>query len=85
METYITLITAAKEADNPEAGFAAIESAGCKLVAFYMLMGQYDYMMIIEAPDAETAATALWESKKAAGDLESHFHTMRAFTVRPEA
>ena len=33
------------------------EAAGAKLVAFYLTMGQYDAMVVSEAPDDETVAT----------------------------
>ncbi len=29
---------------------------GCKVIAQYALLGQYDFLTIIDAPDAETAA-----------------------------
>ena len=33
-----------------------VEVMRCKVVAQYALLGQYDFLTIIEAPDAETAA-----------------------------
>jgi uncharacterized protein with GYD domain len=35
---------------------AEVEVMRCKVVAQYALLGQYDFLTIIEAPDAETAA-----------------------------
>lgn len=33
-----------------------IEAGGAKIIAWYVLMGQYDEMCILEAPNAETVA-----------------------------
>ena len=33
-----------------------VEAFGCKLVAQYALLGEYDFATIIEAPDAQTVA-----------------------------
>ncbi len=35
---------------------AEITNLGCKLIAQYALLGQYDFLNIIEAPDNETIA-----------------------------
>jgi uncharacterized protein with GYD domain len=47
----------------------------------YLLMGQYDVLLIIEAPDAIAAAAAIWNARQAAGAGETHTETMRAFTA----
>ena len=64
MPTYLALMRWTKEGmekikESParlEAGKKAIESAGGKLKSFYMLMGQYDMAILIEAPDDATLA-----------------------------
>ena len=82
METYVSLINGEGKAGSNEAAIEAIEAAGCKEVGTYMLMGQYDILLIIEAPDAISAATAIWKARKAAGDAAgTKSQTMRAFTV----
>ena len=82
METYVSLINGAGKPGSYEAAVEAIEAAGCKEIATYMLMGQYDILLIIEAPDAIRASAAIWGARKAAGDAgETHSQTMRAFTV----
>ena len=68
METYISLINGTGNSGSYEAAKTAIESAGCKEVATYMLMGQYDILVIIQAPDAMHAAAAIFGARKAAGD-----------------
>ena len=80
METYVSLVNGAGKPGATEAARAAIEAAGCKEVATYLLMGQYDVLVIIEAPDAISAAAAIWGARKAASSGESHSQTMRAFT-----
>ncbi|MBS7654872.1 GYD domain-containing protein [Candidatus Bathyarchaeota archaeon] len=37
----------------------ALEAMGGKLIAFYMVMGEYDYVGIAEAPSDEVAAAFL--------------------------
>ena len=53
------------------------QDLGAKMKAFYLLMGHYDIVFIVEAPDYETVA-------KAALTLDSlgsmRTETMRAFT-----
>jgi uncharacterized protein with GYD domain len=38
----------------------ALEAAGGRLIAFYAVMGQYDYVVIAEAPSDEVAMTQLF-------------------------
>jgi uncharacterized protein with GYD domain len=62
MPTFIMLSTlgpdgAATLRDNPErirAVTAEVEAMGVKVVAQYALLGDYDFLNIIEAPDHET-------------------------------
>jgi uncharacterized protein with GYD domain len=84
MQTYISLVNlteqGGKEARNaPErlkAFDAALKEAGGKLVEFYLVMGQYDYIVITEAPDDQTAARLIL-STIAQGSMRTQ--TMRAF------
>lgn len=64
MPTYISLVNLTdqgiKEVKNaPErlqAFDAAAKEIGGKVVGFYLVLGQYDYVVITEAPDDQTAA-----------------------------
>jgi len=80
METYVTLVTGTGKPGAMEAASKAIADSGCRQVATYMLMGEYDVLVIIEAPDAMTAASAIWSAREAAGNDDSRTQTMRAFT-----
>lgn len=86
MGTYVTLITynraghqAIKEA--PDRTQRAIEMApqlGIEVKNVYWLMGQYDALLIVEAPDAESASrVALLGASQGHGSTE----TMRAFAI----
>ena len=57
----------------------AFKAAGGKLTAFYMTIGQYDFVTISEFPDDEAAAKALL-MLAASGNIRSE--TLKAF---PEA
>ncbi len=67
MPTYITLanwtdqgIRNVKESPQRlEGAKKAVEAAGGKWLGFYMTMGRYDMVVIIEAPSDEAATTAL--------------------------
>ena len=84
MPTYISLINlteqGVREARNaPErlrAFDEALREAGGRLVNFYLVMGQYDYIAITEAPDDQTAARLIL-STIAQGSMRTQ--TMRAF------
>ena len=64
MPMYVTLIRYTEQGiktfkDLPsrlEETRQAGETAGAKLVAFYLTMGQYDAVVILDAPDDVTAA-----------------------------
>ena len=64
MATYVVLANWTQQGiehvkRSPErtvAGKAFAKSLGAEIKAFYMLMGQYDSMWIVEAPDDETMA-----------------------------
>lgn len=85
MPTYITLIHYTEQgvqtfkdlAKRIEETKAAGESAGAKLVGYYLTMGQYDAVAISEAPDDHTIAK-LALAAGARGNVRTE--TMRAFT-----
>lgn len=84
MPTYISLVNlteqGVREAKNaPErlrAFDTALKEAGGKLVGFYLVMGQYDYIVVTEAPDDQTAARLILGTI-AQGSMRTQ--TMRAF------
>lgn len=84
MPTYISLVNlteqGVKEVKNaPERLRAfddAAKEAGGKLVGFYLVLGQYDYVVITEAPDDQTAARLILGTI-AQGSVRTQ--TMRAF------
>ena len=67
MPTYITLmqwtqdgVKSAKEAPaRLDAGKQLVKSLGGEIKDFYLVMGEYDFVLISEAPDDETVAKAL--------------------------
>lgn len=67
MPTYVILmnlteqgIKAIKEAPaRVEAAAKSLEAVGGKMIAFYTVMGEYDYVAIIETPTEQTALTQL--------------------------
>ncbi|MEM2122756.1 MAG: GYD domain-containing protein, partial [Candidatus Bathyarchaeia archaeon] len=59
-------------------GIKMLEAMGGKLIAFYMVMGEYDYVGIAEAPSDEVAAAFLL-GLGARGTIRTT--TMKAFTV----
>lgn len=60
-----------------EAVAKALEAAGGKLIDFYVVMGDFDYVIIGEAPSDEVALAQLL-SVGMAGNVRTT--TMRAFT-----
>lgn len=82
MPTYVMLSTIGPDGwatirEKPErirAVKAEVESKGLTVIAQYALMGQYDFLNVIEAPDEETMA-------KAAVDLAAR-GTMRTTTLQ---
>jgi uncharacterized protein with GYD domain len=86
MPTYITLYKltdqGAKEIKNApgriEAGIKAWEAMGGKMIGFYAVMGEYDYVGITEAPSDEVGMTFLY----GLGSLgNARMTPMRAFTM----
>lgn len=84
MPTYITLVNlteqGVKEVRNAPERLQAFDTAarevGGKLVEFYLVMGQYDYIVITEAPDDHTAALLILNT---IAQSSMHTQTMRAF------
>lgn len=56
---------------------AAISAAGGRMIAFYLTMGEYDFMSVVEAPDDETAAQLLLQTAMQ-GNVRTK--SLRAFT-----
>ena len=64
MPTYISLVNlteqGVREAKNAPERLqtfeAAVKEVGGRLIGFYLVMGQYDYIIVTEAPDDQTAA-----------------------------
>ena len=85
MPTYIVLykltdqgIRNIKEAPQRiEEGTKALEAAGGKVIGFYSVMGEYDYVGIGEAPNDETAI-ALALAIGSQGNVRTT--TLKAFT-----
>lgn len=85
MATYLCLMRWTKQGlenikDSPsrlDAARKAIEPAGAKITSFYMLMGQYDMAIVIEAPDDATLARINLSLASKGG---TRTETMRAFT-----
>lgn len=53
-----------------------VEAAGVKVLGSYAVMGRYDYVVILEAPDAATCIRAL--TREASGG-NIRYETMPAF------
>jgi uncharacterized protein with GYD domain len=85
MPMYVTLIRYTEQGiktfkDLPsrlEETRKAGEAVGAKLAAFYLTMGQYDAVVVSEAPDDETVATL---ALAAGGRGNVRTETLRAFT-----
>lgn len=85
VETYITLgnfthqgATNLKESPGRiDAARKAVEASGGKWLGWYLTMGQYDFVVITQAPNANIAATVLL-AIGAQGNASTQ--TLRAFT-----
>jgi uncharacterized protein with GYD domain len=85
MPTYVTLIHYTEQGvkafkDLPqrlEETRKAGEAVGAKLVSFYLTMGQYDAVVVSDAPDDQTVAKL---ALAAAGRGNVRTETLRAFT-----
>ncbi len=84
MATYISLVNLTeqgiREAKNAPERLqtfdTALKEAGGKLIGFYLVMGQFDYIVITEAPDDQTAARLILGTI-AQGSMRTQ--TLRAF------
>ena len=84
MARYVALMNYTQEGpgikgalERLEQNAKGFEAMGAKLIDFYWVMGQYDMVAIMEAPDDETAAkVALAYGMKGVG----RGMTLRAFT-----
>jgi uncharacterized protein with GYD domain len=45
--------------DRTEPVSKLVEAAGGKLLAYYVTFGEYDWLIVVEAPDARTVAAAV--------------------------
>ena len=85
MPTYVVLAnwtdqgirTVKKSPQRLDATRKAIEAAGGKLLGFYLTMGRYDEVLIVEGPSDEVAA-AVALSAGSEGNVRTE--TMKAFT-----
>jgi uncharacterized protein with GYD domain len=85
MATYISLLRwteqgVAKVKESParqDAAKQAAQAMGIEVKAMYLVMGQYDQVVVAEAPDDETVAK-LALALGAQGNIRTE--TMRAFT-----
>jgi len=85
MPTYITLLRYTQQGiekikDGPtrlEAAKQSIRAMGGEIKAFYLVMGQYDAVVVSEAPDDETVARFVL-ANGARGFVRTE--TLRAFT-----
>lgn len=85
MPTYITMLKYSqlgikniKQAPSRlDAAKKAYKAAGAKIKDFYLVMGQYDAVVVCEAPDDDTIAK-LALSTGSQGNV--HTETVRAFT-----
>jgi len=59
-----------------DAGRTAFEKVGVKMKDFYMVMGQYDMVIVVDAPDDATLAKAAL-ALASTGNIQTE--TMRAF------
>ncbi len=86
MPTYVILMNlteqGVKDIKNApariEAAAKALEAAGGKLLAFYVVMGAYDYVAIAEGPSDEVALAQLL-GLGMAGNVRTT--TLKAFTL----
>ncbi len=60
-----------------EAVKESIRDAGGRMIFWYLTLGEYDFVSVVEVPDAETAATLLL-TLGTEGNVRTA--TMRAFT-----
>lgn len=84
MPTYISLVNLTEQGireirnatERLQEFDKAAHEVGGRLVGFYLVLGQYDYIVITEAPDDQTAARLIIDTI-AKGTVRTQ--TMRAF------
>ena len=85
METYVIqtqwteqgILTMKESPKRLDVGKKKLKDMGGELKAFYMTLGEYDSLAIVEAPNDETLARyLLWLGSQ--GNLRTH--TVKAFT-----
>ena len=87
MERYVVLMKLTDQGikdikngpQRVELSAAAMEAMGGKLVDFYLVMGEYDYVVIGDVPNAEVG-TAFLLSLGAAGNVKTT--SLRAFNKK---
>ena len=85
METYLVLGNFTKQGvdnlkgtpDRIEAARNAVEQAGGKFLAWYMTIGQFDFVTIAELPDSKSLATIIMATGMQGNERTE---TLRAFT-----
>jgi uncharacterized protein with GYD domain len=85
METYIVLVNLTQQGittikggpERIERFRQAVEAAGGTVVAWYLTMGRYDIVTVLQVPDAQTIAKLLLTTT-AQGTIRTE--TLRAFT-----
>ncbi len=60
----------------------AIQAAGGRMIFFYLTLGEYDFISVVEVPDADAAATLLLGI---AADGNVRTATLQAFTEEEAA
>ncbi len=60
----------------------AIQAAGGRMIFFYLTLGEYDFISVVEVPDANAAATTLLSI---AADGNVRTATLQAFTEEEAA
>ena len=86
MPTYISMMRLTEKGikdiknapERVDAAVKGMEAVGGKLLGFYMVMGEYDYISISEGPSDEVAMTFLL-GLGAAGNVRTT--TLKAFTL----
>ncbi len=86
MPTYVSMMKLTEKGikdiksapERVESAVKGLEAMGGKLVGFYMVMGEYDYISISEGPSDEVALTFLL-GLGAAGYVRTT--TLKAFTL----
>ena len=84
MPTYLSLVNWTDQGirnvkESPQRFDAfkkAVEAAGGKVIGFYLTMGRYDMVVIVEAPNDEVATTVILSTAKG-GNVRTE--TMKAF------